>query len=170
MIVLLAMTIYEYGYKPLEAEIQMARQLRDSKTETLKKYLGIIAEIPQLEKELSRLDEEKRQQGQYLVQGQTQTVAASTIQDMVSSVITSRGGNTQSQRIDKPTKSGKFNIINIHFGAIVPDIKALTDILLALQANKPTIVIKEIDLRLQNFRDPRQLFVHMTVTAMTEAK
>lgn len=169
-IVLLIMTLYEYGYRPLTLEIEEKAQMRELKTETLNRYSRIIAEIPALEEELNQLIEKKKSFSQYLFEGQTQSVAASTLQDTVKNIITSRGGTTQSQRTEKPTKLGSYNVVSINFGATVPDIRTLTDILIALQNNKPSIVIKELDIRVQNFRDPRQLMVHITVNGITEAK
>ncbi|HIJ60207.1 MAG TPA: hypothetical protein HPP56_06285, partial [Nitrospirae bacterium] len=56
-IIFIIWTVYEYGYLPLNEEIQEVQELKNAKLETLKKYEKTISEIPVLEERLEELTE-----------------------------------------------------------------------------------------------------------------
>lgn len=169
-IVFIIWTVYEYGYIPLRDDIQEIQELKSAKLETLRKYEKTIDEIPRLEAELESLSEERKKISQFLIEGQTHSVASSALQDSIKNIISSRGGTTQGQRVEKTTDMDKFKVVSVNTNLQVNDVKMLLDILYAIQLNKPAISIKEIDIRVINFKEPRQLLLSLTTTGLTEAK
>ncbi|HIJ59941.1 MAG TPA: hypothetical protein HPP56_04935 [Nitrospirae bacterium] len=146
------------------------QELKNAKLETLKKYEKTISEIPVLEERLEELTEKRKKLSQFLVEGQTHSVASSALQDTVKNIVSSRGATVQGQRIEKASELGRFKLIAVNTNFQTNDVKMLLDILYAIQLNKPAISIKEIDVRLINFKEPRQLLLSLTTGGLTEAK
>ncbi len=97
-------------------------------------------------------------------------LAAATLQSTVKEVITSRGGSIASERVEKPEKSGNFQMITVTIDAILPDTRALGDTLLAIETQTPYLVVRELDTRIRNFRDPKDLTVKLKVSGLTEGR
>ncbi|MEJ2697488.1 MAG: hypothetical protein P8013_12675 [Candidatus Sulfobium sp.] len=53
---------------------------------------------------------------------------------------------------------------------MLPDVRALGDILYSLETRTPYLVVKELDARIRNYRDPRDLMVKLNVSALTSGK
>jgi len=52
----------------------------------------------------------------------------------------------------------------------VPDTRVLGDIIFSIETRTPYLVVKEIDTRVRNYRDPRELIVKLDVIALTGVK
>jgi hypothetical protein len=170
MLILLAFAGYEYGYLKVRAEISGIKEAQAAKIETLEKYVALIAEKPQHEKKLTALTEERKADNSRLIEGQTPSLAAATLQDMVKGIITGRGGTISSERVGRPEDLGKFKLISVTIDAVVPDSRALSDILYSIETRTPYLVVKELDTRVRDFRNPRELMVKLDVSAMTAGK
>lgn len=169
-ILFIVLSAYQYGYLNLKAEINLIKEKQDIAANTFGKYMQAISEKPELEKKLAELKEKRKAQTPKLIEGQTIAVASSSLMDTVKNIVSARGGTIHGQRIDKPEDAGKFRTISINIGANIPDTRALNDILYAVETNVPYLSIKELDVRLQNYRNPRQLMLNITISALTEAK
>jgi hypothetical protein len=169
-IVFIILAVYQYGYLNLKAEIDLIKEKQAMGIKTFSKYMQTIADKPELEKRLAALKEKRKEQTPKLIEGQTIAVASSSLMDMVKNIISAKGGTIHGQRIDKPEDAGKFKTISVNIGSTIPDTRALNDILYAIKTNVPYLAIKELDVRVQNFRDPRQLMLNITISALTEAK
>lgn len=170
IIVLAILVAHQYGYKRFRAGLSDIRESQELKTKTLGKYLALIAEKPVLEKRLASLKETRKANDSNLVEGQTTSLAAATLEEMVKTIVTSRGGTISSERVNKPEDLGAFKVINISIDAVMPDARALSDILYSIETRTPHLVIKELDARVRNYQNPKELTVKLDVSAMTGAK
>jgi hypothetical protein len=170
MVLLLGVVAYRYGYVKIRGDIQSVKEDQEIRAKTLQKYIEVIAEKPLLEKKFAALTEERKADNSKLIEGQTLSLAAATLQDTVKGIISSRGGAISSERVGKPEDLGKFRTITVSIDAIVPDARALGDILYSIETRTPYLVVKELDLRVRDFRNPRDLMVKLDISAMTVAK
>jgi hypothetical protein len=170
MVVLLAIVAYRYGYVTVRGELQSLNEDQAMKAKTLQKYVELIGEKPVLEKKLAALTEERKADSSKFIEGQTLSLAAATLQDTVKGIISSRGGSISSERVGKPEDFGKFRTITVIIDAVVPDARTLSDILYSIETRTPLLVVKELDLRLRDFRNPREIMVKLDVSAMTAAR
>jgi hypothetical protein len=89
---------------------------------------------------------------------------------MVKSSITGRGGTISSERVGKQEDLGKFKVISVSVDSVIPDSRALSEIIYSIETRTPYLVIKELDARIRNYRDPRDLMVKLDVKALTAGK
>lgn len=170
MVILLGLVAYQYGYVKVHGEIESIREAYAMKTKTLEKYIELIAEKPRLEKRFASLTEERKADSSKLIEGQTLSLAAAALQDMVKGIVIGRGGSISSERVGKPEDVGKFKAVTVTIDAVVPDSRALSDILYSLETRTPHLVVKELDSRVRDFRNPRELMVKLDISAMTAGK
>lgn len=167
IIVLAGLVAYQYGYQGVKNEMGSMKEMQASKTKMLEKYISLIAEKPYLEKQLDSLKEERKADDSKIIDAQTLSIAAASLQETVKALITSRGGSITSERVEKPDNLGNFKVINVSIDAIVPDTRALSDLLYGVETRTPHLIIREVDTRVRNFRDPRELMVKIRVSALT---
>jgi hypothetical protein len=167
IIVLAGLVAYQYGYRGIQNEMSSMKEQQASKTKMLGKYLTLIAEKPDLEKKLESLKEERKTDDSKIIEAQTLSIAAATLQETVKALITGRGGSITSERVEKPDTLGNFKVINVSIDAIVPDTRVLSDLLYGIETRTPYLIIKEVDTRVRNFRDPKELMVKIRVSALT---
>lgn len=170
ILILLGLILYEYGYLRIQSEIASIKEDQALKIKTLEKYTALLNERPQLEKELNRLKELRKADDPKLIEGQTLSLAAATLQDLVKGIIVERGGTISSERVGKPEDHGKFKIINVSIDAVLPDVRALSDILYSIETRTPYLIVKELDTRVRDYRNPKELMVKLDVSALTTAK
>ncbi|MCX7912953.1 MAG: type II secretion system protein GspM [Thermodesulfovibrionales bacterium] len=170
IIILFTIVFYQHGYLYLEEEFSTAQESLNLKIKTLQKYNQLIAEKPDLEKMIATLKESKRTEETKLIEGQTLSLSAATLQDMVKGIIISRGGTISSERVGKAEDLGNYKVISISIDTVIPDIRALMEIIYEIESHIPYLVIKELDIRGRNFREPRELMVKLDVIALTGAK
>lgn len=167
MAILLGFLMYEYVYLRIQSEVGAMKDSQAMKAKTLEKYVSLIAEKPQLEKKLAALKEARKADDSKLTEGKTLSIAAASLQDMVKEIVTRSGGTISSQRVGKPEDLGKFKVITVSVDTILPDPRALRDILYAIETRTPYLTVKEIDIRIRNFKDPRDQVVKLDVSAIT---
>ena len=167
IIVLAGLVAYQYGYQGVKNEMSSMKEMQASKTKMLEKYISLIAEKPDLEKQLESLKEERKADDSKIIDAQTLSIAAASLQETVKALITGRGGSITSERVEKPDNLGNFKVINVSIDAILPDTRALSDLLYGVETRTPYLIIKEVDTRVRNFRDPRELMVKIRVSALT---
>ena len=197
--ILFGFAFYEYVYIGVDSELSAIRDEQDIKLKTLSKYLSLIAQRPEFEKELAALKEQVKAQSVRLVPGDPISIASANMQAMVKGIIIERGGTIASERIGKPfelekaaaqqqhsappapknqtQKKGpqppeppKLQVLSVSMDATVPDIAALSDILYSIETRTPDLVVKELDVRVKNFRDPRELMVRIDIIGLYEGK
>ncbi|MHB8770469.1 MAG: type II secretion system protein GspM [Syntrophales bacterium] len=169
-VILSGAVIYQYGYLGIRGELAEREDAASVKMKTLTRYLTLLADRPALEERLIALRETRKMEKAKIIEGQTAPLAAATLQNTVKEVITSRGGSIASERVEKPEKTGYFTTVTVAIDAILPDTRALGDTLLAIETQTPYLVIRELDTRIRNFRDPRDLTVRLKVSGLTEGR
>jgi hypothetical protein len=167
MIILLGATVYQYAYLRVRDELIDRENTIAVETGLLAKQMGLIADKPLIEKRLAALQDIRKAENLKMIEGQTPSVAAAALQGMVKGMITSRGGNISSERVEKPEDSGKFKIITVTLDTLLPDTRALADTLYAIETQTPYLVIREMDVSIRNFREPRDLSVKLKVSGLT---
>ncbi len=167
MVILFGFLVYEYVYVRIKTEVGSIKESESMKTKTLEKYISLIAERPQMEKRLTALKDARKADDSKLIEGKTLSLAAATLQDMVKDIVTHSGGTISSQRVGKPEDLGKFKVITVSIDTILPDARALRDILYAVETRTPYLEIKDVDIRVRDFRNPREQVVKLDVSAIT---
>lgn len=170
IIILTGLVIYQYGYLRVVDEISSVNEIQSVKTKTLEKYIQLISEKPELEKTLTQLKEIKKTEDLKLIEGQTLSLSGAFLQDIVKGIITARGGIIYSERITKYEDFGNYKLVSVSIDALLPDSRALTDILYTIETRTPYLVIKELDVRVRNFGQPKELIVKMDVAGITARK
>lgn len=170
MIILIGMAVYRYGFVRVREDLAALREDEAVKMRVLEKSIALIEEKPSLEKRLAVLKEERKAAEANLIEGQTPSLSAAALQDTVKGIITGRGGTISSERVGKPEDRGKFKVISVSIDAVLPDARALSDVLYSLETRTPHLVVKELDTRVRNFRDPKELMVKLDVSALTGGK
>ncbi len=167
LVVLLGFAFYEYGYLQVRAEMETLEEKEAAKQKTLEKYIAAIAKKPQLEAALAELKEKRKGEDAKVIEGKTSSIATASLQNTVKNIVTSRGGTISSERAEKPEDLGRFKIISVGLDAVFPDTRALCDALYSIETQLPYLVVQEIDSRIRNYRDPRDLTVRLKVSAIT---
>jgi hypothetical protein len=116
---------------------------------------------------LGILKEKRKVDDSKLIEGQTLSLSAATLQENVKTIITGRGGTISSERVDKPEDLSGFKVITISIDSVLPDTRVLSDILYAIETRTPHFIVKEVDVRVRNFREPRELMVKLRISALT---
>ena len=167
IIMLSGATLYEYGYLGVRAELKDLEETASSKSKILTKYRNLIAQKPRLEERLAVLKETMKADRVKMIEGQTPSLVAAALQSTLTGMITSRGGTIASERAEKPEDTGKFRIITVTIDAVLPDTRALGDALYAIETQTPYLVVRELDVRIRNYKDPRDLTVKLKVSGLT---
>ncbi|MBI5849109.1 MAG: hypothetical protein HZB31_14390 [Nitrospirae bacterium] len=170
MIVMLLLGAYKYAYRDIRAGMASVREEQEIKIKLLLKYMGLIAQKPQIEKQISLLKAERKSDDLKLIDGQTPSLAAATLQEIIKGIVVEKGGTISSERVEKPEDMGKFRIITISMDTVLPDTAALSEILYSIETRTPYLMVKELDARVKNIREPRELMVKMDISAMTASK
>ena len=168
--ILLILVAYRYGYQGVYKDVASLKADEVSKSKTLAKYMALSAQKPEMEKQLASLKEERKAENSKLIEGQTPSIAAAALQETVSGMITARGGSVTSQRVEKPETLDKFMLITVSMDITLPDVRALADILYAIETRTPYLIVKELDVRVANFRDPKALAAKLDISALTSRK
>jgi hypothetical protein len=167
MVILLGLVMYQFIYLRTQAHVALIKEGQTIKTKTLEKYITLISEKPQLEKKLVSLKESRKADDSKLIEGQTPSLAAATLQDIVKNTVTGSGGTISSERVVKPEDLGKFKVVSVSIDTTLPDSRALSDILYSLETRTPYLIVKELDIRIRDFRNPRELMVKLDASAIT---
>jgi hypothetical protein len=167
LIILLGAVIYQYGYLSVRSELIEMEDTAAVKASTLQKYMAVIADKPRIEEKLIARSEVRKAENAKIIEGQTPSVAAAALQNTVGILIASRGGTISSERVEKLEEAGKFKIITVTIDAVLPDTRALADTLFAIETQTPSLVVRELDARIRNFREPKELTVKLKVSGLT---
>ena len=144
--------------------------MQAAKIKTFQKYAAFVSKKSELEKTLAQLKETRKADEPKLLSGDTLSLAAATLQTTVKGMITARGGTISSERVEKPEDLGKFKVVSVSIDAVVQDPRALSDALYAMETQTPFLVVRELDTRVRNFTQPRDLMVRLKVSGITGGK
>lgn len=170
VVILLGFVFYDYIYVPIQAELQSIDELRELKQRTLEKYVNTITQKGALENQINALKESRKKEESRMVEGQTPSVAAANLQNMIKGIITNHGGTISSERVEKSEDLHRLKVITVSIDTVLPETKALHDILRLFETHPVTLLMRELDVRVRNVREPRELMVKFKVSAMNLGK
>ena len=170
MIILIFVVVYKYGYLGIRTDTASVKEEQVIKLKLLQKYMALIAEKPLIEKQISSLKAESRADDSKLIEGQTPSLAAATLQETIKGIVVAKGGTISSERVGKPEDLGKFKVITVSIDAVLPDTHALSDILYSIETRTPYLIVKELETRVKNPLSPKDLLIKMDISALTGAK
>ena len=168
--ILAALAFYEYVYLQIKADIASVKEAQAAKAGSLQKYLAFVARKPELEARLTELKEITKADESKLLSGDTLSLAAASLQTTVKGMITSRNGTISSERVEKPEDLGKFKVVSVSIDGVVPDARVLSDVLYAMETQTPYLAVRELDARVRNFTQPRELMIRLKVSGITRGK
>jgi hypothetical protein len=168
--ILAALMVYQYGYLRLQEELRSVKESEAVKVKTLQKYIDFAARKTEFEQKLAALKESRKADESKLIEGQTPSVAAAALQNSIKALVTAKGGSISSERVEKPEDVSKFKVVTVSIDGVVSDIRFLNEILFAMETQTPSLVVRELDARVRDFRDPRDLMVRLKISGMTSGK
>jgi hypothetical protein len=166
IIILAGFMVYEYGIVNIYRQADELREQHDTKMKMLKKYHALLAQKPLLEKQIAELKQARKNEDARMMAAQTIAIASANLQNAVKGIIAGRNGVINSERVEKTEETGKFKVISVTVDAVFPDIRALSDTLVTIETQTPYLVVKEVDVRVRNYSDPRDLIVKLKVAAL----
>ena len=170
MLILVFLVVYQYGYMGIKTESASVKEEQDIKLKLLQKYMTLIAEKPLIEKQIISLKAERKSDDSKLIEGQTPSLAAATLQEIIKGIIVEKRGTISSERVGKPEDLGKFKVITVSIDAALPDTASLSEILYSIETRTPYLIVNELDTRVRNLRGPKDLMVKMDISALTGGK
>lgn len=170
LMILLGFAFYDYVYLSIRNELQILDELKESKQKTLEKTISAIHQKGALELRINALKESRKRRETTTVEGQTPSVAAANLQNLVKGIITGKGGTISSERSEKSEDFSHLNVITVSFDTILPETKALKEILYLFETHPVTLLIRELDVRVRNVREPRELMVKFKISAMNRGQ
>jgi hypothetical protein len=170
LVILLGFAFYDYVYMSIQAEMQTLDELKELKQKTLEKYISAIDQKGILENRINAMKESRKGRETTMVEGQTPSVAAANLQNLVKEIITGKGGTISSERPEKSEDLSHLKVITVSVDTILPETKALYSILNLFETHPVTLLIRELDVRVRNLREPRELMVKFKVSAMNMGK
>ena len=102
LVILLGFAFYDYVYMAIQAEKQTLDELKESKQKTLEKYISALDQKGALENRINALKDSRKSRETTTVEGQTPSVAAANLQNMVKGIITGKGGTISSEGRKNP--------------------------------------------------------------------
>ncbi len=170
IVVLVGLVAYEYGFDRARQEMVSIRERQEAKTRVLEKYISMISEKPILEAKLNSLKERRKTEDLKIIEAETPSLAAATLQGTVKGIISARGGTISSERVEKTEDLGKFRVVTVGMDIVLPDARALGDVIYTIETRTPYIIVKELEARVKDFRAPRELMVKLRIAALTSGK
>lgn len=170
MAILAGFAFYDYVYIPVRDEMRSIEEMKEAKMITLNKYIDALARKPSLEKAIASLREQRSAEEAKMVEGQTPSVAAANLQNLVKEIIVGKGGTVSSERMEKPEELGRFKVVTVSIETIVPETKALTDMLVLMESQPVSLFVRELDVRIRNMREPRDLTARFRISALNVGK
>lgn len=169
-VILLGVAFYDYVYVAVQDDLQSLDELKEVKQKTLEKYINTITQKGALENRINILKESRKNEESKMVGGQTPSVAAANLQTMIKGIIAGKGGTISSERVEKSEDLHRLKIITVTVDAVLPETRALQDILFLFETNPATLLMRELDVRVRNMREPRELMVKFKISAMNIGK
>ncbi len=170
MFLLLILVLYQYGFVAIREKVESIKEEQSIKERTLQKYVDIISEKPRLEQTQLSLAGHLKDLESRFIEGQTSAVASANLQAMIKDIAAGVKGTVVSERIGKVEDLGRFKVIKVGVDMNLPDIVALNDLIHSIESRQEHIVISDIDIRLKNFRAPRELLVRLDVSAIIKGR
>jgi len=170
VIILLAGLLAFQRYAAVRQDLAAVKEEEALKERSLRKYIALIAERPGLEKKAAELKDLRKANDTNLMEGQTLAIVAASLQDTVRSIVTSHGGTITSERAGKTEDREPLKVINVTIDTVLPDARALADVLYAVETRTPYLIVRDLDVRVRNMRTPKELSVRLDIAALSSTR
>lgn len=170
VIILLSGLLAFQRYAAVRLDLAAVKEEEALKERTLRKYIAVIAERPELEKKATELKDLRKANDTNLMEGQTLAIVAASLQDTVRSIVTSHGGTITSERAGKTEDREPLKVINVTIDTMLPDARALADVLYAIETRTPYLIVRDLDVRVRNMRAPKELSVRLDIAALSATR
>ncbi|MCI4625197.1 MAG: type II secretion system protein GspM [Candidatus Magnetoovum sp. WYHC-5] len=169
LIVILSVAIvYDKLYTMLSEQREAIEDLRDSKISMLKKYKSAISRSKDLEKSKEEVEKKAQEINSYIINEQTDSLAAAQVQSALGQIIQAYGGNLRRSNVKKTEKLPPYQIVIMDVDLSVPNITALNDIVYEIEKKTPVLLIKKLDIKIVNYANPVDLSVNMDISALAK--
>ena len=162
-----ALVFYQDVYLKNAGKLSDLKDSESLSAKSLEKYRKLASETPTLDKKLAAMRAGRDLRQEDFFEGQSLSITAASLQDAVKKIIAAGGGTVTSEKTGKAELLNKFTVISAGFEITLPDTNALTNILYQLETHKPSIVVKEMYVRVTDVRKPKALSATLTVDALT---
>ena len=71
---------------------------------------------------------------------------------------------------EKAEDFGNFKTITVTVDTVLPDARGLADVLYSLETHTPYLLVKDVDVRVRNFKVPKELSVKFDVSGLTSTR
>lgn len=164
--ILVCYAAYEYGYVTLASSIMELRETREQKEKMLFKYVAAISKRQQIASTLHFLRPVKTNNDEGIIKEPLPTGAMKNLRSTLKEIITRNGGQMNGDKDTQPVKSGLYLIYETEVDTMLPDTRALNEIVYAIESHTKYMVIKNMDVRVTNPNFPRELAVKFKIAAI----
>jgi|Deesub1362B_J571_1020462.scaffolds.fasta_scaffold00061_56 general secretion pathway protein M len=165
--ILSLIVIYQYGYSYLRNNMEIIQEERELKLRTIQKYKNVLASSEGIEEELTELKKALQEEELRLIPGETPALASANLQERIKRLITSNGGRIRSERMGKTKEYGHYREISVSLDAEFDSIESLSNVLYSIEAGTPFMVIRELNIRVRNYRNPGSLIVRLRISGLS---
>ena len=165
-LILLGYAAYEYGYLGLQSAIQEAQDTRAQKEKMLYKYVAAISNKQHIIGTLTFLRPMKAANDQGILGEPDPVKAGQALNVAIKEVILRGGGQVVDEKGPSQVKSGVYKTMLADIEAVLPDARALNDIVYAIEAHRLHMVIRQMDVNVANQNNPRELAVKFKIAAL----
>ncbi|RMG04009.1 MAG: hypothetical protein D6726_04280 [Nitrospirae bacterium] len=170
ILVLSVAVLYQYGYGTYKGRLETIQEERAILEKTITKYQRVIEESKGLKEELNALRTALKDEELKLLSGETPALASASLQSMVKEIISSEGATIRSERVEKTEEKDGFRIVSVSIDLSVPSITELSNIIYNIESRTPYMVIKEMNIRVRNYRRPGVLTVRLKISGISRAR
>ncbi len=167
--ILTALTIYRYGVVYLGERLEQVREEREMKVKTLSKYRALLSKRESISQDVAGLKRLLKDEELKLLSGNTPALASASLQEIIKQIITAKGATISSERVEKTEDYDGYRVVSVSVDMIVDGISSLNEIIYSIESRTPYMVIRELDVRVRNYRNPAQLTVRLKVSGLSSA-
>jgi len=164
--ILLCYAAYEYGYVALASRTLDLQETREQKEKMLFKYVAAISKRQQIASTLHFLRPVKTNDDEGIINEPLPAGAMENLRNTLKEIITQNGGQMNGDKGAQPVKSGIYLIYETEVDTMLPDTRALNEIVYAIESHTKYMVIKNMDVRITNPNSPRELAVKFKIAAI----
>lgn len=165
-LILLGYAAYDYGYLSLKTAFQEAQDTRQQKEKMLYKYAATISKKQQITTTLTFLRPMKAANDQGIINEPDPVKAGEALSASLKEIILQGGGQVIGEKGYEPVKSGTYRMMLTDMEAMLPDARALYEIVYAIEAHRLYMVVRELDVNVRNQNNPRELAVKFKIAAL----
>ncbi len=170
LVIVLAMaTGYQYGYGTFRSRLASLKETRQMSERTLTKYRKVLSGKERIERQLRQLKKALKDEELKLLSGETPALASASLQSIVKQIISSEGATVRSERVERTEEIDGFREVSVSIDLSVNSIATLSNIIYNIESRTPYMVIKEMSIRVRNYRRPGVLTVRLRISGLSRA-